>query len=196
MSNANGDLADAVKLLASGRRIEDVWAEAGFASRKELADALFSLSGDLLSVKSPVSHLKVIAYSDGASIGNPGRAGCGALIVAEDGTELLEESCYIGRATNNVAEYEAAILALEKARELGATEIELRLDSELVAKQIKGEYRVKDAKLAKLHQRLKRIAKHFTAFEVTHVYRKYNKKADNLANLAIAAHKEDRSGAG
>ena len=87
-------------------------------------------------------------------------------------------------------------MALEKARELGATEVELRLDSELVAKQIKGEYRVKDPTLARLHQRLKKIAGHFSLLEVTHVKRKYNKKADNLANLAIAAHREGRSGAG
>lgn len=196
MTRARGDLSYALKLLASGIPVEDTWAEAGFASRKKLADALIALSDELASLKSPPSHLKVIAYSDGASSGNPGMAGCGALITSEDGTDLLEGSRYIGRATNNVAEYEAAILALEKARELGATEVELRLDSELVAKQIKGEYRVKDPTLAKLHQRLKRLAGHFSILEVTHVKRKYNKKADNLANLAIAAHREGRSGAG
>ena len=108
-----GDLAHALELLASGRRLEDVWAEAGFASRKKLADGLIALADKLPSLESPASPLKVIAYSDGASIGNPGDAGCGVLITAEDGTELLEENRYIGRATNNVAEYEAAIFALE-----------------------------------------------------------------------------------
>ncbi len=196
MTRNKSDLAHALELLASGSRVEEAWSEAGFASPEKLAAAILALSADLSSHKSPASHLKVIAYSDGASIGNPGEAGCGALITAEDGTELAEDSCYLGRATNNVAEYEAAILALEKARELGAAEIELRLDSELVAKQIKGEYRVKDPALAKLHRRLKELAKHFDQFSVTHVRRKHNKKADNLANLAIAAHQEDRSGAG
>ncbi|MGD9142201.1 MAG: ribonuclease HI family protein [bacterium] len=190
------DLTYALKLMASGRRLEDVWSEAGFASRKQLADSLFALS-DRLPVARPATGIKrVIAYSDGASIGNPGDAGCGAVLTDEGGDDLLEESRYIGRATNNVAEYEGAILALEKARELGASEVELRLDSELVAKQITGEYRVKNPALAKLHQRLKKIAQHFDKFDVTQVNRKYNKKADNLANLAIAAHKEDRSGAG
>jgi ribonuclease HI len=196
MTGVRGDLAYALKLLASGRPLGEVWKEAGFSSRKRLADGMFALAEGLASAKSPGSGLRVIAYSDGASIGNPGDAGCGALITAEDGTELKEESRYIGRATNNVAEYEAAILALEEARELGATEIELRLDSELVARQIKGEYRVKDPTLAKLHQRLKKIAKDFAVFDVTEVNRKHNKKADNLANLAIAAHRQDRSGAG
>jgi ribonuclease HI len=190
-----GDLAYALKLLASGRRLEEVWGEAGYASRRDLAEAVFALSRDM-EAGTGAGRVKVIAYSDGASIGNPGDAGCGAVIVAEDGTELAEESRYIGRATNNVAEYEAAILALEKALELGAAEVELRLDSELVARQIKGEYRVKDPTLAKLHQRLKRISKQFRAFEVAQIDRKRNKKADNLANLAIAARKEGGSGAG
>ena len=196
MAGQDSDLAYALRLLASGSPLAEVYKEAGFASRKKLADALFDLSEEVSSRELSGSPLKVIAYSDGASIGNPGQAGCGALITAEDGTELLEENRYIGRATNNVAEYEAAILALEKARELGAVELELRLDSELVAKQIKGEYRVKDPNLAKLHQRLKKIAKHFDKLTVTHIDRKLNKKADNLANLAIAANKKDRSGAG
>ena len=196
MAAAGGDLAYAVKLLASGRGIAEVWKEAGFTSRKRLAEALFSLSDDLHSQGVCAGRGKVIAYSDGASIGNPGEAGCGAIVLAEDGTELAEGSRYIGRATNNVAEYEGAILALEKARELGASEVELRLDSELIASQIKGEYRVKSPALAKLHQKLKRIAKQFSVFEVTRVDRKVNSRADNLANLAIAAHREDRSGAG
>ena len=196
MGDGKQDLAYALKLMASGRRLEEVWAEAGFASKKELADSLFALS-DRLPPSRPASGIKkVIAYSDGASIGNPGDAGCGAVLTDADGDELLEESRYIGKATNNVAEYEGAILALEKARDLGASEIELRLDSELVAKQIMGEYRVKNPGLAKLHQRLKKIVQQFDKFDVTQVNRKYNKKADNLANLAIAAHKEDRSGAG
>ena len=196
MSDQGGDLGYALKLLASGRRVKDVWSEAGYASQKELSDEVFALSDRLPSAGLSATRLRVRAYSDGASIGNPGESGCGVLIVSEDGTELLEENRYLGRATSNAAEYEGAILALEKARELGATEIELMLDSELVASQIKGEYRVKSPALAKLNQRLKKIAKHFTVFEVTRIDRKHNKKADNLANLAIAAHEDDRSGAG
>jgi len=196
VSRAGGDVSRAVRLLASGRPIDDVWAEAGFASRKDLADSLLDLSGRLASPGSSGAGLRVIAHSDGASIGNPGDAGCGVVITAEDGTELLEESRYIGRATNNAAEYEGAILALEKARELGASEVELRLDSELVARQIKGEYRVKSPGLANLYRRLKQLTKHFAVFEVTEIDRKDNSKADNLANLAIAAQRQDRSGAG
>lgn len=190
------DLAYALKLMASGRRLEEAWSEAGFISKKQLADSLYALSDRVPSLRPGSGIKKVIAYSDGASIGNPGDAGCGALLTDADGEELLEENRYIGRATNNVAEYEGAILALEMARNLKAREVELKLDSELVAKQITGEYRVKNPALAKLHQRLKKIVQQFDKFDVTQVNRKYNKKADNLANLAIAAHKEDRSGAG
>jgi len=196
VANDGRNLAHALELLSLGRRIEEVWKEAGFSSQKQLSEALMSLSGHVSREGRSRARLKIVAHSDGASIGNPGEAGCGALLLSEDGSELSEESRYLGRATNNVAEYEGAILALEKARELGASEVELRLDSELVARQIKGEYRVKNPALADLYQRLKRTAKHFDKFEVKLISRKHNKRADSLANLAIAAHKEERSGAG
>jgi ribonuclease HI len=195
LTGGGGDLGYALKMLASGKSIEEVWNEAGFASRKKLADAIFSLAAKL-PAGGATSRMRVIAYSDGASIGNPGEAGCGVLILGEDGSELAEESRYLGRATNNVAEYQGAILALEKALDLGASEVELRLDSELVASQIKGEYRVKNPTLAQLYKRLKQISKQFEVFEVQHVERKLNRKADNLANLAIAAHEKDGPGAG
>src|SRR5918999_2091124 len=88
---------------------------------------------------------------DGGSRGNPGPAGIGAVVRAEDGTPLVTLGRFIGRATNNVAEYKALIAALQKARELGAKRVTIRGDSELVVKQMRGEYRVKNEGLRELY---------------------------------------------
>jgi ribonuclease HI len=184
LKGGQGDLSYALKLLASGRSIETVWSEAGFASRKALAEEIYDLAARTSS-----RPLSVIAYSDGASLGNPGDAGCGAVIMDESGEVLLEDHRFLGRATNNVAEYEGAILALKMASEIGARQVELRLDSSLVVNQIKGGYRVKSRTLAVLYKNLKEMVEHFDRFNVTLVGRRENKRADSLANLAIAAHK-------
>jgi ribonuclease HI len=180
-----GDLSYALKLLASGQRIGEVWRETGFASRKALANELFEVADSLTRPK----HLSLVAYSDGASRGNPGDAGCGVVILDESGETVLEEHKYIGKTTNNVAEYHGAILALEKASELGATELELRVDSSLLANQIKGRYKVKSEALADLYQNLMKKAKLFESFDVTLIRGTENKQADRLANLAVSARK-------
>jgi ribonuclease HI len=185
------DLGYALRLLAGGQTVKEAWREAGFDSRKDLADSLFELAD-----KTGGSRLKVVAYADGASLGNPGDAGCGALIMDEGGQELLEVYRYLGKTTNNVAEYEGAILALAKASELGARDLELRVDSSLLANQIMGRYRVKSPQLAPLYQRLKEKVKLFDTFKVTLISRTENKQADRLANLAISAHKGGSPGAG
>jgi ribonuclease HI len=179
-----GDLAYALRLLASGQPLEDIWREAGFRSRRALAERIYELAE-----KVPSAPRAVIAYSDGASIGNPGEAGCGAALVDAKGETLLEDYKYLGQATNNVAEYNGAILALERALALGATEVELRLDSALLVNQIKGGYRVKSRRIAGLYQDLMKLVKHFDRFEVTQIDRNENKQADRLANLAISARK-------
>ena len=184
MKAGKGDLSYALKLLASGQSIETVWGEAGFSSRKALAEEIYGLAA-----KASSKPLSVIAYSDGASLGNPGDAGCGAVIMDESGDVLLEDHRFLGRTTNNVAEYEGAILALKMASEIGARQVELRLDSSLVVNQINGGYRVKSRTLAGLYKSLKEMAEHFDRFNVTLVRRRDNKRADSLANLAIAAHK-------
>ncbi len=187
-----GSLPYALRLLASGQSVGKVWREAGFRSRKELAEKIFDLAERITEDgpgKATEQNLSVIVYSDGASIGNPGEAGCGAIVVDESGQTLLERYSYLGRTTNNVAEYEGAILAVEKARELGAARVELRVDSSLLANQINGRYRVKSRQLAPLYQRLMKIVQQFDGFEVTLIGRKENKQADRLANLAISARK-------
>jgi ribonuclease HI len=128
---------------------------------------------------------RAVAWSDGASRGNPGPAAVGIRIVAGDGVELCAEGQAIGSATNNVAEYRGAIAALDKALELGLDRIELRMDSELVVKQVNGQYRVKDPTLARLKAELDGRVRRFASFRVRHVPRARNAATDRLANEAL-----------
>jgi ribonuclease HI len=137
------------------------------------------------------SDLRVTVHADGASRGNPGQAGVGWVIESR-GETLLEGGRYIGTATNNVAEYEAVLLGLEKALELGASEVDLQLDSELVVLQIEGAYRVRDPKLIERHERLVSLIRQFSGFTVAHVSRNDNRRADELANRAIDKQKPKR----
>src|SRR5438105_6469542 len=98
---------------------------------------------------------------DGGSRGNPGPAGIGVVVRAADGTPLVTLGRFIGRATNNVAEYKALITALEKARELGATRIVIRGDSELIIKQMRGEYRVKHPDMKPLYEAAQALLRQF-----------------------------------
>ncbi len=128
---------------------------------------------------------KVVIYTDGASLGNPGLAAIGAAIRDEQGNLITTISQPIGTTTNNQAEYRAIIAALEKAIGLGAKEVELRSDSELVVKQIKGRYRVKKATLRPLYQKVIQLIGSLAAFTITHIPREQNREADRLANKAL-----------
>lgn len=128
---------------------------------------------------------EAIIYSDGAARGNPGPAGAGAVVSDPDGKVLAEVCKYLGETTNNQAEYEAMILAIEKARDLGATRITIYADSELVVKQLRGEYKVKNEGLKPLFQRAFGLLRHFGSFSVNYIPREKNRRADQLANLAI-----------
>lgn len=131
--------------------------------------------------------MKLITYSDGGSRGNPGPAAGGAVVRTADG-ELLESlSKYVGRATNNVAEYTGIIIALEAAKRHGATEVEMRMDSELAVKQLKGEYRVKNPDLAKLFLQVKNLAAGFKKVTFKHVRREQNVEADAAVNACLDA---------
>ena len=122
---------------------------------------------------------------DGGSRGNPGPAGIGVVIRAADGTPLLTLGRYIGKATNNVAEYTALITAIEEARKLGAKRVKIRGDSELVVRQMTGVYRVKHPDLVPLHRRAKGLMSDFDAATIEHNYREKNELADRLGNLAM-----------
>lgn len=130
-----------------------------------------------------MKHL--IIHTDGGSRGNPGPAGLGVFITAPDGTVVKEHSRYLGETTNNQAEYRAVVDALEHAKELEAEEVEFFLDSELIVKQMKHEYKVRDADLAPLFLRCWNLIVGFKKVTFTHVRREKNKDADRLVNEAI-----------
>lgn len=128
---------------------------------------------------------KIIVFSDGAARGNPGPAGAGAQIKNANGEVLAEVSEYLGETTNNVAEYKALILALERALEYKPEEIEINADSELMVKQLNGEYKVKNEGLKPLYGRVKQLLAGCKRVRIIHVYRSENSAADELANKAI-----------
>jgi ribonuclease HI len=127
-------------------------------------------------------------FCDGAARGNPGPAGAGAVLKNGNGEIVAEISEYLGETTNNQAEYRALLFGLEKAARLHVKDLKIFLDSELVVKQLKGDYRVKHPDLIPLHQQVLSHLKKFPSCEVSHVYREKNKEADKLANLAIDGH--------
>jgi ribonuclease HI len=128
---------------------------------------------------------RLILYIDGASRGNPGRAGAGIWITNREREKISEVSRYLGHKTNNEAEYWALLLGLREAKRLGGEALQIFTDSELVARQIKGVYRVKDLKLKALHKTVIENLKTFSSFEIGSIPREENKEADRLANQAI-----------
>lgn len=128
---------------------------------------------------------KLVVNVDGGARGNPGPAAIGVVVQSPEGELLEERGERIGRATNNVAEYRALLLGVERAAELGASELELVGDSELVVRQVKGEYKVKDAALRKLHAEVKRALRPFESWSIRHVRREQNAEADRLVNEAL-----------
>lgn len=122
---------------------------------------------------------------DGGARGNPGPAAVAAVASAPDGGELAERNAYIGEATNNVAEYRAVLLGLELARELGASEVEVVNDSELVARQLQGRYKVKNAGLKPLFNETLAALRGFDRWTVRTVRRESNERADELVNEAL-----------
>jgi ribonuclease HI len=127
---------------------------------------------------------------DGGSRGNPGPAGIGVVLRAKDGTPLITLGRFIGRATNNVAEYQALITGLQKAKELGAQKLLIRGDSELIIKQMKGEYRVRHPELKPLYEQAYQLLHQFKEAKLEHNLRHKNALADKLANLAMDKKKE------
>jgi ribonuclease HI len=122
-------------------------------------------------------------HVDGGARGNPGPAAIGAVL--DDGRQQVFISEYIGRATNNIAEYTALQRALEKARELKADSIQVFSDSELMVKQLTGIYKVKNENIKKIYNSIKSLATGFSKIEYVHVRRQYNKEADSLVNKAL-----------
>ena len=126
-----------------------------------------------------------VLWTDGAARGNPGPAGGGAILKRPNGDVLAAESRYLGHTTNNVAEYKALLLGLERAKALGVLRLEVRADSELLIKQLRGEYRVKNEGLKPLFAQAQALLSVFDSVVLTHVRRELNAEADELANAGI-----------
>lgn len=124
---------------------------------------------------------------DGGARGNPGPAAIAAVLRDPSGEVIEERGERIGRATNNVAEYRALLLGIELAAARGADELELVGDSELIVRQVKGEYKVKDATMRELHAEVKRALSGFDRWSIRHVRREHNAEADRLVNAALDA---------
>lgn len=127
-------------------------------------------------------------FTDGASRGNPGPAGLGVVIEDEQGKRLRGLHRWLGRATNNEAEYHALIEGLEAVAECRPDRLEVYLDSKLVVEQIHGRWRIKKPELAPLHKRARELLEQFPEHSIEHVEREKNKGADALANMAIDEH--------
>ncbi len=125
-------------------------------------------------------------YIDGASLGNPGRSGAGIVSYDESGNEVWRESVHLGTMTNNMAEYEALVRGLRKAREMEAKSLVVYTDSELVARQVSGSYKVKNDRLKPYLQEAQRLIEEFRKFEIQYIPREKNGLADKLAKSAAA----------
>jgi ribonuclease HI len=151
--------------------------------RRSATKSLFSRQEDS-SRENPPSHY-LIAHSDGGARGNPGPAGYGVVIQDESGRKVAHLSEYLGHQTNNFAEYQGLIAALEYALQHGPKALKLISDSELLVRQIKGIYKVKNAVLQDLHGRAKELIAQLEWFTIGHALREQNQDADRLANEAM-----------
>ena len=126
-----------------------------------------------------------LLHADGASLGNPGAGGAGAILYNEKGEVAAEVAIYLGsKVTNNEAEYQGLLEGVKKALELGVTKLKIRMDSELVVRQILGIYKVKNARLAVFYQEVMDALRRLEKFDIAHVRREFNREADALASKA------------
>jgi ribonuclease HI len=134
----------------------------------------------------------VMANVDGGARGNPGPAAYGIVLRDAGGATLIATGKYVGRATNNVAEYYGLIAALDAARERGVTRLRVESDSELLVRQMQGRYRVKSPDLKPLHERAVKLSRGFEYFDIAHIPREKNREADRLVNAALDGKDEIR----
>jgi len=134
--------------------------------------------------------VKLTINIDGGSRGNPGPAGAGVIVRDAAGTVLAAQGVFLKHATNNVAEYTGLLTALQTARRLGGSDVAIFSDSELLVRQMNGQYRVKNEGLKPLFDQAGALASHLPRVTYTHVRREFNKDADRLANLAMNAKRD------
>jgi len=189
-------------LLSQGEALEVSWRRAGFSSCADASQALERLSRSLSgpdagsrsatrdsragSPKDAPRELEAaIVHVDGASRGNPGPSSIGVIVYSLSGEEIFSTARTIGNATNNVAEYRAVLEGVRLARDLRVRDLTIRLDSELVARQLDGRYRIRNAELASLARDIASESRAFARCRFEHVPREQNKAADRLANEAL-----------
>ncbi len=136
-------------------------------------------------VTSPGEARRVRVFTDGAARGNPGPAGAGAVVLDGEGRVLARLGRFLGKQTNNVAEYQGLLLGLRRARQMGAREVEVRADSQLLVRQLQGKYAVKNEVLKRLHEEALAMLRSFDRYELLHVPREQNALADEMSNRAI-----------
>ena len=136
-------------------------------------------------VTSPGEARRVRVFTDGAARGNPGPAGAGAVVLDGEGRVLARLGRFLGKQTNNVAEYQGLLLGLRRAHQMGAREVEVRADSQLLVRQLQGKYAVKNEVLKRLHEEALAMLRSFDRYELLHVPREQNALADEMSNRAI-----------
>ena len=190
------DARELVRFIAEHESLQITCDEYSGLTEERLRTLLIELADEVAASKSkrggkgpatPVDGkaLRVEVFTDGAARGNPGPAGAGWVIRGTNEDVLQEGNAFLGRKTNNEAEYEAVIHSLRAARALGAVDVALRSDSELLVRQINGQYRVRNERLIRLHRATRELIQVFRRFEVRHVAREENTAADAQANRAI-----------
>ena len=141
-------------------------------------------------------NLSVTIHIDGGSRGNPGPAGAGVVLRDDEGAVLYQGGLFLGRATNNVAEYSGLLAGLKAAADLKASQVRVVSDSELLVRQMNGQYRVKNEGLKPLFEQARELAGQFSSCAFQHVRRELNKEADHLVNQAIDARRNVEDAAG
>jgi len=158
--------------------------------RQKLQRALEKAAGlleghDIEAIAPAPTYLRLRLYSDGAARGNPGPAGAGAVLVEPSGQVVDKLGKFLGRQTNNYAEYQGLLMGLKRARELGVSEVEVFADSELMIRQLGGRYQVKSPSLRPLYEEALQLLNKFERVKLVHVPREMNRAADEMSNRAI-----------
>jgi ribonuclease HI len=187
-----GRLAKALSAFADGTPLETALEASGIGAGQagrllsDLGAHLYNQRGGTAPARTEKGKLRsALAYCDGGSRGNPGEAACAVLVFDGDGNELLRRAKRLGQLTSNQAEYEGVILALELAGQLGAKKLEIRMDSELVVRQLEGTYKVRNEGLKPYFARAGKLLDESKPEAATHIPRKDNRQADGLVNAAL-----------
>jgi len=196
-----------IKEISAGKSFDEAAEKAGFETLDEVRRSLLDLSDRIKQyanvsvtesqkkqaadvVDTGQKEISLDVYCDGASKGNPGPASAAAVAYLKSGVMLSSRAIKLGRATNNVAEYEALILGITLARDLGAKKVNFKLDSQLVVRQLTGRYRIRDDNLKVLAQKVKEMDKAFDECKYSHISRSRNKEADKLAGDLLAGRED------